>query len=223
MSAAQVHALPVMELFNRSTIWAQPATSCARHKLSLGAPISRSAYILALHLVLLFATILPVYSDNILQITLDPITPPPSQCEPFTFRWTGGMPPFFVSLFPQDGIGQRNLGPTNEDSFTWDTDFPAGTTLHAQVSGTDSESDESSTFVVQSGLSSTCLGIPPTAGQTTASMETPGQVFSTLSSNIGGSSVDIISVKTISPLPMTDSLSLCPSQQILFPSLQPDH
>lgn len=111
-------------------------------------------------LLLLLAIVLLVQSGDAYDITLESIDPPPAQCIPSTFRWSGGVPPFLVNLFQQGGQGQRHLGPTNDSFFLWDSDFPTGTILTAQISDHhNSKSKETHPLTMLSGTNTLCLGI----------------------------------------------------------------
>ena len=142
-----------------------------RYPLQAATALSMFSLRILLVTFVLLAAIFPVYSrdphnDN---ARLRPIKSPPSQCQPFIFHWTGGTPPFFV-LLHQNGVLQRSLGPTNDSSLPWDSDFPAGTVLDAAVSDSgDSSPEGAETFTLQAGPSSVCLGLPPSTGSSSES------------------------------------------------------
>ncbi|KAI1783340.1 hypothetical protein LXA43DRAFT_346440 [Ganoderma leucocontextum] len=177
------------------------------------APPMFMSLVLIVQIILLHAAILPVHSDS--SLTLSPISPPPTQCEPFTFQWTGGTPPFFVHLNEQGGQGQRSLGPIEFPlhTYLWVTDFPAGTRLQANVSGLNSESEQIDTFTVQSGSVSICLGSTGTTSAASNTAAPSGDPTPTVPSVPGPS---------LSPSPSTRSTSTELTQSPPSSSVQTD-
>ncbi|KAI0078794.1 hypothetical protein K474DRAFT_1659972 [Panus rudis PR-1116 ss-1] len=78
-------------------------------------------------------------------------------CQPLLLTWSGGTPPYFLSILPG---GQPSAAPLEQftdlqtTSFTWKVDQPAGTSLGLTIRDSTGASGQSAPFDVHSGRAS---------------------------------------------------------------------
>jgi len=105
-------------------------------------------------------------------------------CEPFKFTWTGGTPPYFLTLIPSQGAAPIKQFPQTSDlSLTWTVDLQAGTNFNADIKDSTGTNGFSAQATIIAGSSTTCLNTTVVEGSGGAS----GGASSTGSSSAGGS------------------------------------
>ncbi|KAJ8081022.1 hypothetical protein PM082_017860 [Marasmius tenuissimus] len=84
-------------------------------------------------------------------------------CEPVKLHWSGGKPPYFISV--QDG--NNPSGPALEQfpeqsgtSLTWKVNFSGGTSIGFLLRDSSGVTSQTASVVVQPGASTECIGKP---------------------------------------------------------------
>ncbi|KAJ3552181.1 hypothetical protein NM688_g4285 [Phlebia brevispora] len=107
--------------------------------------------------------------------------------EPIKFTWSGGTPPYYLSLIPaeQPQAPPMKIFPTQQGtSYTWIVDMAAGTAFTTVIKDSTGQPNYSSEQVVQNGTDASCLNAavtetntsgngPATAAPTTSGSATP--------------------------------------------------
>ncbi|KAI0634415.1 hypothetical protein C8Q77DRAFT_752908 [Trametes polyzona] len=96
----------------------------------------------------------------------------PTQCEPYPFTWTGGIPPYTFSVIspraPPDSVFPNIQG----TSFTWRADIPATFSVSFKVEDGAGNVAQTSAVTVRRGVDSSCLNDSAESGQTTSTSST---------------------------------------------------
>ncbi|KZP31685.1 hypothetical protein FIBSPDRAFT_775675, partial [Athelia psychrophila] len=88
-------------------------------------------------------------------------------CEPFKFTWTGGVPPYFLTLIP--GANPiKQFAQTSDLFLTWTVDLQAGTNFNADIKDSTGTNGFSAQATIIAG-SSTCLNTTVVEGSGGAS------------------------------------------------------
>jgi len=95
-------------------------------------------------------------------------------CLPVLLSWTGGTPPYFLSLHDGNnptGAAIEDLGTQDGTSFTWTVKQAAGTSLGLSLRDSTGAVVQSAVFTVDSGPDTGCLDDPAatTSGSATGS------------------------------------------------------
>jgi len=80
------------------------------------------------------------------------------ECQPFQFTWTGGSPPYFLSLIP--GAGQNPIKQFPQQtgtSFTWNVDLPTGTNFIASLKDSSGANAFAASASVIAGSDTSCV------------------------------------------------------------------
>lgn len=88
-------------------------------------------------------------------------------CEPIMFTWSGGVPPYYVSLIPasQPAAPPMKVFPAQQGtSFSWKVDLGAGTTFNTMIKDGTGQPNYSSEQTVQAGPDSSCVNSTVTEG-----------------------------------------------------------
>jgi hypothetical protein len=95
-------------------------------------------------------------------------TPPDAvECEPTLLTWSGGTPPYFLSVTPgatPDGTALEDLGQQNGTSFSWNTNIAAGTSVDLTLRDNTGAIAQSAPFTIQAGATTACVGLPQSSG-----------------------------------------------------------
>ncbi|KAF8183950.1 hypothetical protein BJ912DRAFT_975675 [Pholiota molesta] len=117
------------------------------------------------------------------QLTIN--TPGPAVvCQPLLFTWTGGTPPYFLSIVPGNqpsAAALINFGQTTDLSQRWVVNITAGTTLGLNLRDNTGIVAQSGTFTTQASSDTSCLtgggsttsGSSSSGGSTTSAATTP--------------------------------------------------
>ncbi|KAF8910669.1 hypothetical protein CPB84DRAFT_1743490 [Gymnopilus junonius] len=84
----------------------------------------------------------------------------PVVCEPLLINWSGGTPPYFLSIVPGNQPGAAALfdfGQQNGNSITWTVNVTAGTTLGLDLRDNTGTLAQSASFTIQSSTNTACL------------------------------------------------------------------
>ncbi|KAH9823551.1 secreted protein [Melampsora americana] len=95
------------------------------------------------------------------------------QCLPVQLSWSGGQPPYFLSLIPggqPSGTPLEDLGQQTGTSYSWKADLPANTAVTVQIRDSTGVLNYSDQFTVQKAPSGVTCG---SSGSTPASTATP--------------------------------------------------
>ncbi|KAI6025720.1 hypothetical protein F5J12DRAFT_809975 [Pisolithus orientalis] len=82
------------------------------------------------------------------------------ECEPTLITWSGGTPPYFLSILPgatPNGAALENLGQQNSTSVTWVANIAAGTSIGLTLRDNTGQVAQSAPFTINSGSSTSCL------------------------------------------------------------------
>jgi hypothetical protein len=82
-------------------------------------------------------------------------------CEPVLLSWSGGTPPYSLSVLPGSsptGAALEDLGTQNGTSFTWDVNIAAGTQIGLTLRDSTGLIAQTAPFSVNSGADTTCVG-----------------------------------------------------------------
>ncbi|KAH7921038.1 hypothetical protein BV22DRAFT_1114618 [Leucogyrophana mollusca] len=98
------------------------------------------------------------------------------ECQPTLLAWSGGTPPYYLSVLPGSSptaAALENLGELNGTSVTWTVNQPAGTSLGLTLRDSTGATAQSAPFTVNPGsttcLNTTSLAPGPTGASTPAS------------------------------------------------------
>ncbi|KIM84845.1 hypothetical protein PILCRDRAFT_87227 [Piloderma croceum F 1598] len=103
----------------------------------------------------------------------------PVECQPTQLTWTGGSPPYFLSIFPggePTGTALEDLGQQNATQFTWIADLAAGTSCGFSLKDSTGLLAQSGTVTIQAGTSTSCLksgGGSTSGGSSSSSASSP--------------------------------------------------
>ncbi|KAF7796639.1 hypothetical protein EIP86_007821 [Pleurotus ostreatoroseus] len=90
------------------------------------------------------------------------------QCQPVKLTWSGGTPPYFLSLVPanQPAANPLEQFPVQQGTdLTWDVNLPAGTSFTTVIKDSTGQPNYSSEQTVEAGTDSSCLnGTTTTTG-----------------------------------------------------------
>ncbi|EGG01164.1 uncharacterized protein MELLADRAFT_92673 [Melampsora larici-populina 98AG31] len=95
------------------------------------------------------------------------------QCLPVQLSWSGGQPPYFISLIPggqTTAIPLEDLGQQTGTSFTWKVDLPAKTAVNLQIRDSVGVLNYSDQFTIQDPPAGTTCD---TTGNGTTTAPTP--------------------------------------------------
>ncbi|KAF7965890.1 hypothetical protein HWV62_44556 [Athelia sp. TMB] len=118
------------------------------------------------------------------------------ECEPFQFTWSGGTPPYFLSLIPAQGENPIKQFPeTSETSFTWIVDLQAGTNFNADIKDSTGTNAYAAAASIIAGSSTSCVntsvndgGSATSGGSSTAASGSSAASASTTGSSTGTAS-----------------------------------
>ncbi|KAI6165809.1 hypothetical protein EDD17DRAFT_1553388 [Pisolithus thermaeus] len=82
------------------------------------------------------------------------------ECEPTLITWTGGTPPYYLSILPgadPTGTAIESLGQQNSTSVTWVCNIASGTSLGLTLRDNTGATVQSAPFTVNPGSSTSCL------------------------------------------------------------------
>jgi len=82
-------------------------------------------------------------------------------CLPVLLSWTGGNPPYFLSILPAGQPAANalvDLGQQSGNSVTWIANLPVGTGAFLNLRDSTGTLAQSGTFNVQSGTNTSCVG-----------------------------------------------------------------
>ncbi|KAF9223863.1 hypothetical protein BS17DRAFT_122965 [Gyrodon lividus] len=102
------------------------------------------------------ATVLPAVLGQMTVNTPASVT----ECEPTQFAWTGGSPPYYLSLVP---AGQPSAPPFKQfptqtaTSYTWNTDLQSGTSFTISLKDSTGLTAYSDIITIQAGSSTSCV------------------------------------------------------------------
>ncbi|KAL4064528.1 hypothetical protein V8B97DRAFT_314088 [Scleroderma yunnanense] len=94
------------------------------------------------------------------------------ECEPIQFQWSGGTPPYYLSLIPG---GQTSAPPIkqfpNQDgtSYTWLVDLPANTIFNIALKDSLGATSFSDIITIQAGSSTSCVNTTVQEGSSSSS------------------------------------------------------
>ncbi|KAI0819350.1 hypothetical protein BC628DRAFT_1333195, partial [Trametes gibbosa] len=144
--------------------------------------------------------------------TLDVPSPPriPTQCEPYTFNWSGGTPPYIFSVISPHPPPISVFSGLADTSFTWTADISASFSLSFKVEDSTGSFVQTSAVTMRRGLDDSCLDDSGgAASQSTSTSPDTTQASPTLqspTSTPSTSSSDTTGVATSdSPLPASPS------------------
>jgi hypothetical protein len=83
-----------------------------------------------------------------------------SECEPALISWTGGQPPYFLSVYPQSDPSTtvENLGELNSTSFTWIVNVASGQSVGFNLLDSTGAEKQTAAVPIQAGVSTSCVG-----------------------------------------------------------------
>ncbi|KZP23822.1 hypothetical protein FIBSPDRAFT_1042667, partial [Athelia psychrophila] len=76
------------------------------------------------------------------------------ECEPTLLNWTGGVPPYFLSIQPGNqpsAAALESLGTQTGNSYTWSTDIAAGTSIGLSIRDSTGATAQSAAFTINAG------------------------------------------------------------------------
>lgn len=80
------------------------------------------------------------------------------ECEPFQFTWSGGTPPYFLSLIPATGQNPIKQFPqTSGTTFTWLVDLQANTNFNCALKDSTGTQAFSGQATIIAGTNTSCL------------------------------------------------------------------
>lgn len=123
-------------------------------------------------------------------------------CEPLLLTWSGGTPPYFLSILPGNQPGASALitfPQTSATSVTWNVDIAAQTSLGLDIRDSSGAIAQSAPFSVQAGPSSSCVGSSSITFGTTATGAATAATSATGTSATGTSPVTLTSASGTSP------------------------
>ncbi|KAF8149902.1 hypothetical protein B0H34DRAFT_678849 [Crassisporium funariophilum] len=130
-------------------------------------------------------------------------------CQPSLITWTGGNPPYFLSILPGDqptAPALLDLGQQNGTSVTWRANLPVGTTGFLQLRDNTGTIAQSGKFTVLTGSDISCVGqaISTTSGPAgqTPPANTPTTAATGTTPNTAGNTSK---TNTPTPTPSTGS------------------
>jgi len=113
------------------------------------------------------------------------------ECEPASITWSGGTPPYLLTVFPAGNSATilQNLGNTNSTSFTWQVNVASGQSVGFAVLDNTGKTGQSAPVPIQAGSSTSCIGqsVSGSAGTTGSSAPTSGSSGSTTTGGSSGS------------------------------------
>ncbi|KAF6754457.1 hypothetical protein DFP72DRAFT_848265 [Ephemerocybe angulata] len=105
-------------------------------------------------------------------------------CQPLQITWSGGTPPYFLSILPGNqpsAAAIRDFGTVTGTSFTWNpVNLPAGTLIGINLRDSTGTLAQSAAFPVNPGTDDKCLTATTTSSTSTTST-TSGSTSSTTS------------------------------------------
>ncbi|KAJ3871736.1 hypothetical protein F5051DRAFT_422868 [Lentinula edodes] len=109
-----------------------------------------------------------------------------TECEPVLLQWTGGTPPYFLSVY-NSGAPSTNaetLTTTNSTSFTWTVNIASGQSIGFNIVDNTGAEKQSAAVPIQAGSSTSCVGqsVSGSAGATTTAATTGSGSASTTGS-----------------------------------------
>ncbi|KAJ4477180.1 hypothetical protein J3R30DRAFT_3483083 [Lentinula aciculospora] len=97
-------------------------------------------------------------------------------CQPVLIQWTGGTPPYFLSVYNSGSpsTNAETLTTTNSTSFTWTVNIAAGQSIGFNIVDNTGLQKQSAAVSIQSGSSTDCVGqsVSGSAGASTAAAST---------------------------------------------------
>ncbi|EPQ54378.1 hypothetical protein GLOTRDRAFT_130486 [Gloeophyllum trabeum ATCC 11539] len=120
-------------------------------------------------------------------------------CEPILFTWTGGTPPYYLSILPggqPSAPALVNLGEQQGTSYTWTVTQPAGTSLGLTLRDSSGQTVQSAPFTVLSGTDTSCLNGSSGASSATSSGSSSSSATSSSGTATSGSSTSAASGST---------------------------
>jgi len=117
------------------------------------------------------------------------------QCQPILLMWSGGTPPYYLSLIPAGQVSAPalyNFPTQNGTQLTWTVDQAAGSTFNFELKDSTGAVAYSDIVTVQTSSDKSCLGgssnisLPPSTG-TTSPTNTATSNPSNPSNSSGGS------------------------------------
>ncbi|KAH8117717.1 hypothetical protein DFH11DRAFT_854138 [Phellopilus nigrolimitatus] len=90
------------------------------------------------------------------------INTPPSivQCEPVQFTWSGGTPPYYLSLLPGGSVSAdplKSFPSTSDTMQEWKADIPSGTSITCALRDSTGSQVYSDAVAIQGNSDSSCL------------------------------------------------------------------
>jgi len=85
-------------------------------------------------------------------------------CQPILLTWSGGTPPYFLSVLPgsqPNAAALVDLGQQSGTSFTWTVNIAAGTSIGLNLRDSSGLVAQSAPFTINSGTDSSCVGKTP--------------------------------------------------------------
>ncbi|KAJ3487143.1 hypothetical protein NLI96_g3733 [Meripilus lineatus] len=104
------------------------------------------------------------------------------QCQPVKFTWSGGVPPYFLSLLPagQPAAAAIKQFPTQQGTeYSWTVDLAAGSTFSTSLKDSTGAVAYSDIQTVNSGPDASCLNASVSVSDTAAASATPATGAST--------------------------------------------
>jgi len=139
------------------------------------------------------------------QVTVN--TPPQLvECQPIQITWSGGVSPYFLSVFPDGNpsVVLENLSNSSISgtSFTWEVNIASGQSVGFAVRDSTGVTGQSAAVGIQAGTSTTCVGqsvsgsaasgttssSPASTGGSSGATTTAGSTSGTSASKSAGSS-----------------------------------
>ncbi|KAF8520518.1 hypothetical protein JB92DRAFT_3111729 [Gautieria morchelliformis] len=84
-----------------------------------------------------------------------------TECQPTQLGFSGGQPPYFLSILPGGQVGAapiENLGTQSGTSLTWNADIASGTSITFQIKDSTGATAFSAIVTVQAGSDTSCVG-----------------------------------------------------------------
>ncbi|KAJ3734305.1 hypothetical protein DFJ43DRAFT_1064593 [Lentinula guzmanii] len=110
-----------------------------------------------------------------------------TECQPVLLQWTGGTPPYFLSVYNSGSpsTNAETLTTTNSTSFTWTVNIASGQSIGFNLVDNTGAEKQSGAVPIQAGSSTSCVGqsVSGSAGATaTAASSGSGSSASTTGS-----------------------------------------
>ncbi|PFH52988.1 hypothetical protein AMATHDRAFT_55886 [Amanita thiersii Skay4041] len=88
----------------------------------------------------------------------------PVVCQPLLLTWSGGSPPYFLSIHPgsdPNGASIQDFPQQTGTSLTWTVNIAAGTQIGLSLRDNTGNTAQSAAFTINPGSDTACVGKPP--------------------------------------------------------------